>query len=141
MCELTLVGLRFVCLMSLAFMMIACPLVSGQANGAISQVVIVTTINYVNGLPLPATTTVTYTCLNPGGSWNPYSVHGWAGPGGTPFTITCTLPATFNPWIHVYARNGNWWGITDYKGIQTQGGAPVSLVVALSLSVLPYPND
>ena len=134
-------ALRFACLMSLAFMMIACPLVSGQANGTISQVVIVTTVYYVSGLPLPATATITYTCLNPGGSWNPYSVHGWTGVGGASFTITCPLSATFDPWIHVYGKVGGWWGITDYKGIPSQGGAPVSLVVALSLSVLPYPND
>jgi len=133
----TLVGLRFVCLMSLTLMMIACPLVSGQVNGAISQVVNVTTINYVNGLPLPATVTITYTCHNPAGSWYPYSVHGWAGLGGASFTITCMSPATFNPWIHVYARNGNWWGITDYKWIPSQGGAPVSLVVPLFISVYP----
>ena len=138
-CEPTLIGLRLVCSMSLAFMMIACvcPLVSGQVNGTISQVVIVTTINYVSGLPFPASITVTYTCLNPGGSWYPYSVHGWAGVGGASFTISCTLPATFNPWIHVYGRNSNWWGVTDYKGIPSQGGAPVSLVVALYISVYP----
>jgi hypothetical protein len=125
-------SVRFIFLFSIILLiLVGVPFVSGQPNGLITQTVIVQTINYTTGLPLPASVTVAYTCSNPDGSWTPYSVQGWANPPGATFTIVCRSPSTFNSWIHVYGQNGYWWGTADYRWIPSQGGAPVSLVVAL----------
>ena len=123
---------RFIFLFPIILLtLLAVPFVYSQPNSLITQTVIVQTINYSTGLPLPASVTVAYTCSNPDGSWTPYSLQGWANPPGATFQIVCHSPSTFNSWIHVYGQNGYWWGTADYRWIPSQGGAPVSLVVAL----------
>ena len=125
-------AVRFILLPIILLGLIAAvPFVSGQSNGLITQTIIVQTINSTTGLPFPASVTITYTCSNPDGSWAPYSVQGWVNPPGGTFSIACRSPSAFNSWIHVYGQNGYWWGTTDYRWIPSQGGAPVSLVVAL----------
>lgn|GEM_PF-2731887 len=127
---------RFISLLPLIVLtLVGIPFVSGQPNGLITQTVIVQTINYSTGLPLPASVTVAYTCTNPDGSWSPYSVQGWTNPAGATFAIVCSSPSTFNSWIHVYGQNGYWWGTDDYRWIPSQGGAPVAIVLPLVWTV------
>ena len=113
------------------------PLVFAQPN-TISQIVNIQLINYLTGLPLAAQVTVTYTCMNPNGSWYPYAIDGFVGLRGATFTLVCTSPATFNPWIHAYAQSGFWYGTSDYNGIPRQGGIPVNLGIGLSYSYGSY---
>jgi hypothetical protein len=126
-------GVRFVYAASLALMfLMGCVSVFGQPAGTITQTVYVQTVNFGTGLWMFSQATVTYTCMNPDGSWYPYVAGGVVGPEGSVFTISCARPSTFNPWIHVYGQNGYWFGIADYQGIPSHGGGTaVSLVVVL----------
>jgi len=128
-------AVRFIVLPIILLALIAVvPFVYGQSNGLITQTVIVQTFGYTTDQPFPARVTVTYTCSNPGGSWTPYSVQGVVNASGT-FTLTCSSPSTFNSWIHVYGQSGYSYGTTDYQGIPSQGGAPVTIIVKLQTTV------
>ncbi len=128
-------GLGFAYVGSLTMMLlVTCALVFGQPTGTVSQTVNVQTANYATGQPMPAQSTVTFTCMNPDGSWYPYAVVGPVGPQGATFTISCRSPSTFNPWIHVYGQSGYWFGISDYNGIPIQGGTTVNVLVILTFT-------